>query len=98
MVKYIIFAGFGRLLVYFAQQFPKPAWWGKFLTDLFSCDLCLGVWAYTILAVIFRVDILQGTFPYIPGLSELITGTFVSLIMHLIRVGWEDKFRIYYIE
>ncbi len=66
---------------------------GGFLYELFSCDLCLGVWVYWILAFMFKINIIQD-FSSVPIISELITGGITSILVHLIRIGWEAKFSI----
>lgn len=86
-------------MIFFLQKFPfyNLPWIGKsfrrgFLFDMFSCDLCLGVWVYSILAYIMSVNILDGWFGYIPVLSELITGITTSFVVHLLRIGWQAEY------
>ena len=97
MVQYIIFGCLGKLIIYLAMLFPKHPR-GEFWEKLFGCDLCLGVWIYTGLALIFRIDIVQGSLPYVPFVSELVTGAFTSFVVHLISLGWNEKFRNYIVE
>jgi hypothetical protein len=63
---------------------------GKFLQELFSCDLCLGVWVYTVLAFFFKANIYDVF--YFPVISELLTGITTSFIMHVFSVGWKDLY------
>jgi hypothetical protein len=65
---------------------------GKFLQELFSCDLCLGVWVYTVLAFFFRANIYDMF--YIPVISEILTGITTSFIMHVFSVGWKALFSV----
>jgi hypothetical protein len=65
---------------------------GKFLQELFSCDLCLGVWVYTVLAFFFKAN-LYDMF-YFPVVSELLTGMTTSFIMHLITAGWQSLYNV----
>lgn len=101
---YIIYGGLGKLLVFILQKFPftklpliGKLFEGEFLKNLFSCDLCLGVWVYWILAILLRVNILD-TFEYIPVFSEFCTAVFMSFVVWLISEGWNTKFRIVHIE
>lgn len=99
MTQLVIFALIGRLTIFLLQKFPKSHLpiigklfrEGKFLNELFSCDLCLGVWIYTGLAFITNVNV-TGELFNIPILSEIATGISVSFVMHLISVGWKEKF------
>lgn len=101
MIAYFIYAIVGRICVFFLQKFPfsklpllgKLFREGGFLHDLFACDLCLGVWVYTILAFFFSVNFLDGYF-YCPVISELITGAVTSLLVFLVRAGWQSEFSV----
>jgi hypothetical protein len=64
----------------------------KFLHELFSCDLCLGVWVYTVLAFFFKVNIYDVF--YLPVLSELLTGITTSFIMHVFSAGWKTLYNV----
>lgn len=99
ILSYIVYASIGRLIIFLLQKFPLHDTLegmgfseGKFLHDLFSCDLCLGVWVYTILAFIMQIDILKGWFEPIPIINEIITGAATSFIVHLIRIGWQTEY------
>jgi len=65
---------------------------GKFLQELFSCDLCLGVWVYTVLAFFFKANIFDMF--YFPVVSEALTGMATSFIMHLISAGWQSLYNV----
>ena len=99
MISLLVFCIIGRVCIFLLQKFPLnkllPRFFseGKFLHDLFECDLCLGVWVYWILAYPFKMNILNEYF-YVPVLSELLTGGSISLLVHLIRLGWEAKFSV----
>jgi len=105
MTQLVVYALVGKLLIFIFQKFPKSKipligrlfLEGKFLEELFSCDLCLGVWVYTGLSFIFSVNIL-GEYFYVPILSEFITGMIVSFVMHLISAGWETRYQNIVIE
>ena len=105
MVQLVAFALIGKLTIFLLQKFPTTRLpligglfeAGKFLGELLSCDLCLGVWIYTGLAFIINVNVLEEFF-YIPILSEFFTGAIVSFIMHLISAGWETLYTTTVIE
>jgi hypothetical protein len=99
MNRILVYAIIGRICVFFLQKFPfvKLPWVGKwfedggFLFDLFHCDLCLGTWVFTFFAVAMQLNLLD---VYIPGVSELVTGAIISLIVWLVRIGWQTQFGI----
>jgi len=104
MIKIVIYAGLGKLLIYLAQNFPfqkisvigklwKP---NKFLGELFACDLCLGVWIYFLSALLLKVNLFEelGNMPIV---FEFFTGATMSFIMHLLTIGWRDKFSTFQI-
>lgn len=105
MLKFIIFALAGKLLIYLAQKFPfaKLPFVGKlfcgdgFMAQLFSCDLCLGVWVYFLLSALSGIRILDEII-VVPIVSEFMTGAITSFITHLISLGWNTKFQVLYIE
>ena len=99
MTQLLAFALIGRLTIFLLQKFPKHSLpiigklfrEGRLLGDLFSCNLCLGVWVYTGLAFLIDVNV-TGELFYVPVLSEFVTGAIVSFIMHLISAGWEAQY------
>jgi hypothetical protein len=104
MIKIIVFALLGKLTIYLAQNFPFISlpligrYWKekRFLGKLFACDLCLGVWVYTIIAILLEVNLFE-EFGYIPIVFEFFTGAAMSFIMHLLTIGWRDKFEVIHI-
>lgn len=100
ILSYIVYASIGRLIIWLLQKFPfqkvlligKLFEDGKFLHDLFSCDLCLGFWVYTVLAYIMQIDILEGWFMPTPIVDEIFTGIITTSIVHLIRIGWQSEY------
>ena|SRR5574343_169561 len=99
MIKIIIYAGLGKLIIYLAQNFPfqKISVIGKFWNDdtflgkLFACDLCLGVWIYFFIALLLKINLFE-EFGYMPIVFEFFTGATMSFIVHLLTIGWRDKF------
>lgn len=91
----------GRLIIYLAQKapyIPKIPFWKSFFMELWTCDLCLGLYCYTLLSLVFGKVLFLDTLGYIPILSELITGSALSMVMFLIRNGWDARFRTIYME
>ncbi len=101
MTQIVIFALVGKLVIFLLQKFFTPHLpligrlfeEEKFLSKLFSCDLCLGFWIYFGLALITNVNVIGELFIYVPILSEFITGAIVSFIMHLISAGWNAHYQ-----
>jgi putative flippase GtrA len=73
----------------------------EFLEELFGCDMCLGFWVYLTLALLFQyanVDVNILDIPNAPIISAIITGAITSFVVHLISIGWRDKFGVYEIK
>ena len=93
-VELVIFLGVGKLIIYILQKFLSDNIDNKFVNNLVSCDLCLGVWMYTFLATIWGIRILSDVLPYTPILSQVITGCVSSFLTHLLSIGWKAKFEV----
>lgn len=86
-VEFLLYVAVGKLLIYISQKFL-----GNILPqNLVSCDLCVGVWIYTILSGLFQIRLLEDVYWYVPLVSELITGCVVSYLVHLISIGFREK-------
>ena len=113
LLDYLVFALVGKLLIFLWQQFPLSAYLSsksKLLQKLFGCDLCLGVWIYWFLALLFEevnpfltsVDKYVGynielsVFMYI--FTAFLTGAITSFIVHIFSLGWNTKFQTLVIE
>jgi hypothetical protein len=83
----------GKLLIYLGQHFP-PLSESRlgFVRRLFECDLCLGVWVYSVLSWGFSMYLFNDIAPYIPLLSELVTGSVTSFFMYLLSIGYRERF------
>ena len=94
-VQFIVYVLLGKLLIYL---FQKPPYLSKskvnFIRELFSCDLCLGFWVYSLLAMILKVRLLEDVYLYVPLVSEFITGSIVTFATHLLTIGWREKFSV----
>ncbi|MHA2030830.1 MAG: hypothetical protein ACW99Q_15735 [Candidatus Kariarchaeaceae archaeon] len=100
MIYYFAYAAIGKLLIYLFQKF-LPAQYlfnrRESLKQLYECDLCLGVWIYFFLALIVGIDKFYD-WTYIPAITEFIIGAITSFVIHLVSLGWKDKFTILYLE
>ena len=102
VLEYFVYAGLGKLTIYFIQIFPLDhlplvgGWFrdGK-LNELWKCDLCLGFWTYFVLAFLVKANFLGF---YIPIITEMMMGMITSFLMHLISIGWKDKFSSFVLE
>lgn len=90
LAKYL---AIGRLLVWLIQTngLTRPLFdrHAK-LRELRDCDLCLGFWVYLALAP--RIDLGVGR------LNRISWAAIASFTAHLLRLGWEVKFRVTVIE
>jgi hypothetical protein len=93
LLPFIVFAVVGRLIIYIVQKFVADATEIELLNKWASCDLCSGVWVYSLLAYFFGFAPLE-IFPYVPIASDLVTGCVTSFIMHLLVLGWKTKFEV----
>jgi hypothetical protein len=91
ILEYFIYSSVCRLFIFLGKKFPITNFirW-KFLTELFSCDLCLGVYICFGLAFIFKVNVFEEF--YIIGVSEFITGSITSFLLYLLKLGWDTAF------
>ena len=99
MSDVFLYFGLGKLIIYLAQKSPyrEVIKW-RFLTDLFKCDLCLGVWVYSLLSLATGHYWFRDSIGYTPILSEFLTGGTASFIMWLLSEGWNSKFREFVIK
>lgn len=81
-------------MIYLSQKFILPRLKTRYLWELFACDLCFGFWVYSLLAMFLRIVLLEDVYLYVPLVSELITGAIVTFGMHLISIGWRERFSV----
>ena len=92
-ISFIVYVAIGKLLIYLGMRFPYLANSKfEFVRRLFECDLCVGCWAYFLLASFLKVRLFDDVYVYVPLLSEIITGCATSFAMHLLSIGWREKF------
>ena len=92
MLQFFVFATVGKLTIYLFQKSPYLSlfkW--RFLKELFECDLCLGVWIYFILAIIFRVNLFSSNHIII---EYIFTGAVTSFLVWVFSAGWNEKFSV----
>ncbi len=96
MSKLFFYIAIGKLSIYFIQIFPpiQILYKWKYLEKLLSCDLCLGTWVFAFYAWTFKINFMQEWF-YVPILCEIVTGAIASFIVHLVSIGWKDKFGVF---
>lgn len=100
MKDYVIYCALTRVILFVVQKASKqylsllkPSKFRGFLEQLFGCDLCLGVWLYTLFAWLLDINVLY-EFRYVPVVSEVVTGIITSFIVWLLAKGWNSQFQI----
>lgn len=94
MEYFLLFLLIGKLLIYLGMKFPPLSESRfEFVKRLWECDECSGVWVYTLLSFVMG-EVLFVEYFYFPIVSELITGGISSFIVHLISIGWREKFTV----
>lgn len=97
VLRWIAFLLIGKICIYIWMQFhlPKFVQRSEWIKKLHDCDLCSGVWIYSILSFFMGVDLLEVTgFGYIPLVSAIITGIVVSWLVHIFTLGWKAKYEV----
>lgn len=92
----LVFLGIGKLFLYLFQKSPIPRYFKGTLKELVECDLCLGFWIYLVLGVMLHQDIDEKIKNKI--VSKLATASVSTFVMHLLSIGWREKFSTYIIE
>jgi hypothetical protein len=103
-LELLAFCVVGRVILFVLQKasssylkFIKSASRRGFLTELFECDLCLGVWVYSIGAVLLNVNVIYEICK-IPFVSQIVSGILVSFLVWVLRNGWDTLFKEYHID
>ena len=97
-ISYLLYVLIGKLIIYFGMKFPPLAnSRNNFVKQLFSCDECLGGWVYVGMSLVMGEALFRDVF-YVPILSEAGTGLLTAFLVHLITLGWKEKFSIIIIE
>jgi hypothetical protein len=97
MIDFLVYLGSGKLLLFFARKFPpiqRLTYNRELLSELYNCDLCSGFWLYLVLAPFFKINMnIENKI-----LRWIVTACLSSLMMVLIKTGWEDLFGTLVIE
>ena len=96
----VLFSVFGKLFTYLWMAFPLPEWMDNSrFGQLHTCEKCSGTWIYSVLFLIFRIDLLHLLgLPYYPFAGEIITGGLVSFLVFLLSVGFKEQYMSFTIE
>lgn len=97
LAEWVLFAVVGRVAVYIGGKFPLPLFLERIekIKRLHECPLCFGVWVYGFLSLFMQMDLLTGLgFQYVPFVSEVVTGSCMSLLVHLIVLGYKTQFEV----
>ena len=88
---YLLFLVVGRLLIFVGGKFYRQNNIDiKFFNKLFSCNLCLGVWVYTIMSALLGYYVFEDFTPYTPAFSELAAGCFSSALVFYLENGYRS--------
>lgn len=85
-IQFIAYVVVGKLLIFLIGQFFEDT-----KLKMLTCDLCSGVWVYTIFAGLFKIRLLEDVYFYVPLVSELTTGCIVSYAVHLLTIGFRER-------
>jgi hypothetical protein len=82
------------------MQFPLPEWVDRSkVGKLHTCSLCSSVWIFSIIYIIFGIDILPLIgLPSYPVVGGILSGGLLSFLVHLIEIGFREKFMGFTIE
>ena len=99
MLEWLTYAVLGKLLIHLWQLFPIPepkkTYISQFIYKLHLCDLCSGVWIYSIIALMFGIDIIQAEFGHTVHIAgEILTSAITSFVVHIFSVGWKFKYEV----
>lgn len=87
----------GRLFIW-ALQVAGPIRYftnkSQFLSELFDCDFCLGVWVYWLVSSWMKVNFLDELPSVHEAFAFFVTALISSFIVHVFRIGWEAKFHV----
>lgn len=91
---WLIYLAAGRLITWLLQVngLLRPLWsLHPLLSELGSCDLCLGFWVYLALGLGLSQEVL-GVWPW--WAEIVILAALTSFVAHLLRIGWQSKFGV----
>lgn len=89
--EYLLFLVVGRLLIFIGKKFVEQNNIKiQFINRLFRCNLCLGVWVYTLMSWLTGYYVFHDWTSYIPVFAELAAGCFSSYLVYLVENGWKS--------
>lgn len=97
VLKWIAFILIGKICIHIFMQFHFPKFMQRleWIKKLHECDLCSGVWIYSILSFFMGVKLLEVLgFGNIPLLDQVVTGIVVSWLVHIFTLGWKAKYEV----
>lgn len=87
MLSWLLYAVVGRILIFVWQKFPlqkiKPLQKIELIMEIHSCDLCSGVWIYSIVAWLIGIP------PVIGFVLGAITSTVVWIFVRGLKTLYE---------
>ena len=87
---FLFFLVVGRVLIFVGQKFASQNNIKiKFLHKLFSCNLCLGIWVYTIMSFLTGYHVFEDL-RYMPVFAELATGCLASVFAFYLERGYRS--------
>lgn len=96
----LLLAAVGRILIYLWMEFPLPQRFdeSKF-GQLHRCSLCSGTWGFSIIFLIYGVDIfgmmgIQSN----TWIGGFMTGGLVSFLFWVFEAGWKSRFETIILE
>ena len=89
--SFLLYLAIGKLLTWLGQKFLVSI---NLFRSLAECDLCLGVWIFSGLAIALKITILSDVLPHVHILSEIVAGCVSAFIMHILTLGWKTKFDV----
>lgn len=90
----LLLIALGRLFIYLWMEFPLPKAFdnGRF-GKLHKCSLCSGQHIYFILFWIYGVDYLEMLgLPHIFIVGNFVSAGITTFLMHLLEIGFREKF------
>jgi len=105
MSKIILYFSVVYIITWFVQSAKifEILFFNKFLKDLRSCDICLGIWVGLVFSVLFKVNILDMLSPegimfyFYYLISQLTTAIITSLILHYLKIGIKQSHSVNYV-
>lgn len=82
------------------MQFPLPKWIDDSrIGKLHTCSVCSGVWIFSTIFIIFRIDLLHLVgLAYYPIVGEILSGGVISYLVYLLELGFRERFMTVVIE